>query len=83
MAEHKLELLEEGNPEYHSLVKEYNEIMKEWDRLKELVNSFNLPKIRIWKLYLPKVNPFNSGIYLLELSKIGKDAMSLQKRFPE
>lgn len=33
MSEHKLELLEKGNPEYYSLINEYNEKMKEWGRI--------------------------------------------------
>ena len=55
---HKLELLEESNPEYYSLMNESNEIVKEYSRIMKSVHSFKLPTIKIWRFELPKLSLF-------------------------
>src|SRR3972149_1776007 len=81
MTKHKLELLEEGNPDYYRLINESHEIMYEYGRIMGLVHSFRLPKIKIWKFELPKPNLFYRA--KADLSIIGREGMSLTNRFLE
>ena len=81
MTKHKLELLEEGNPDYYRLINESNGIMYEYGRIMGLVHSFRLSKIKVWKFELPKPNLFYRA--KADLSIIGREGMSLTNRFLE
>ncbi len=80
MGQHKLELLEEGNPEYYKLINESNEIISEYNRIMNLVHSFKLHKIKLWKCELPKPSFFYCRAKA-DLSIIGREGMSLRDRF--
>jgi hypothetical protein len=79
MGKNKLELLEATNPEYYRIFNESNEIMSEYSRVMGLVHGFKLPKITIWNLELPKPSLFFRA--KSNLSKIGREGMSLTNRF--
>ncbi|MBI2486948.1 MAG: hypothetical protein HYW01_08315 [Deltaproteobacteria bacterium] len=76
---HKLELLEEDDPEYYSLINESNEIVKEYSRIIKLAHSFKLPTIKIWRVELPRPCLFYKT--KAELSIIGREGISLTNHY--
>lgn len=78
---HKLSLPKEANLEYHNLLNESNEIMSEYGRIMGLVHSFKLPTIKIGKFELTKPSPTFFYRAKYELSKIGREGISLTNRF--